>query len=191
MDSRKKILDRIRSVGVAKLSMPDLTSGEILGDNLETFSEVLVNIGGSVFIVDDYAAIQKHIQQQYPGAARIISVIEGLPWYKTHFSSDPHDFRDVDLAVMKGHFAVAENGAIWVTGDLMGDRSLPFITQHLALVVSKNEIVPSLSQAYERIGKLSYQFGTFIAGPSKTADIEQSLVLGAHGPKSLTVFLVK
>lgn len=48
--------------------------------------------------------------------------------------------------------------------------------------------------AYDRIAALeaaaAYGFSTFIAGPSKTADIEQSLVLGAHGPISLTVFLL-
>jgi L-lactate dehydrogenase complex protein LldG len=48
-----------------------------------------------------------------------------------------------------------------------------------------------MQHAYERIGSLNQNFGTFIAGPSKTADIEQSLVLGAHGPKTLTVFLIK
>ncbi len=47
-----------------------------------------------------------------------------------------------------------------------------------------------MQQAYERIGDLDYGFGTFITGPSKTADIEQSLVLGAHGARGLTVFLM-
>jgi L-lactate dehydrogenase complex protein LldG len=47
-----------------------------------------------------------------------------------------------------------------------------------------------MHQAYERIGNQEYGFGTFIAGPSKTADIEQSLVLGAHGARGLTVFLM-
>ena len=72
----------------------------------------------------------------------------------------------------------------------MGDRSTPFISQHLAVVIDKNDIVPTLHEAYDRINSLSYDFGIFIAGPSKTADIEQSLVLGAHGPKSMTVFLL-
>ena len=48
-----------------------------------------------------------------------------------------------------------------------------------------------MQHAYERIGSSNPNFGTFIAGPSKTADIEQSLVLGAHGPKTLTVFLLR
>jgi L-lactate dehydrogenase complex protein LldG len=47
-----------------------------------------------------------------------------------------------------------------------------------------------MHDAYKRIGLAPYTYGAFIAGPSKTADIEQSLVLGAHGPKSMTVFIL-
>jgi L-lactate dehydrogenase complex protein LldG len=84
---------------------------------------------------------------------------------------------------------VAENGAVWVTEELMGDRALPFICEHLVLVIERPAIYPTLHEAYAQIGNADYNFATFVAGPSKTADIEQSLVLGAHGPKSLTLFL--
>ncbi|MNW08326.1 Lactate utilization protein C [compost metagenome] len=47
-----------------------------------------------------------------------------------------------------------------------------------------------MHEAYQKIADSVYGFGTFIAGPSKTADIEQSLVLGAHGPKNMTVFIL-
>ena len=72
----------------------------------------------------------------------------------------------------------------------MIERALPFIAENLALVIHKKDIVPHMHAAYERIAEANYGFGTFIAGPSKTADIEQSLVLGAHGPRSMTVFLI-
>lgn len=67
----------------------------------------------------------------------------------------------------------------------------PFIAQYLAIIVNKKDIIPTMHQAYERIGNQEYGFGTFIAGPSKTADIEQSLVLGAHGARGLIVFLLE
>jgi L-lactate dehydrogenase complex protein LldG len=48
-----------------------------------------------------------------------------------------------------------------------------------------------MHEAYQQIGEGNYGFGAFIGGPSKTADIEQALVMGAHGPISMTVFILK
>jgi L-lactate dehydrogenase complex protein LldG len=72
----------------------------------------------------------------------------------------------------------------------MGDQALPYICEHLALIIHSDSIVATLQDAYNKISNADYRLGTFIAGPSKTADIEQSLVLGAHGSKSLLVFLL-
>ncbi|MDB5022907.1 MAG: lactate utilization protein [Mucilaginibacter sp.] len=71
----------------------------------------------------------------------------------------------------------------------MGQRALPF-SQHLAVIIEADAIAASMHEAYKRINQANYGFGSFIAGPSKTADIEQSLVIGAHGPKSMTVFIL-
>ncbi len=73
----------------------------------------------------------------------------------------------------------------------MGQRIIPYICQHLAVIISADAIVPALHEAYEIIGEGDYGFGGFIGGPSKTADIEQALVLGAHGPLAMTVFVIK
>jgi L-lactate dehydrogenase complex protein LldG len=86
---------------------------------------------------------------------------------------------------------VAENGASWFTEEVMGQRILPYICQHLAVIVHEKDIVPKLHEAYERIGSSDYGFGGFIGGPSKTADIEQALVLGAHGPLSMKIFIIQ
>jgi len=59
-----------------------------------------------------------------------------------------------------------------------------------AVIINADAIVPTMHHAYERTSATNYGFGTFIAGPSKTADIEQSLVIGAHGPRSMTVFVI-
>jgi L-lactate dehydrogenase complex protein LldG len=95
------------------------------------------------------------------------------------------------LAVLAVHLAVAENGAVWLTDNGMGQRIIPYICQHLAVVIHAGDIVPTLHEAYEKIGPGEYGFGGFIGGPSKTADIEQALVLGAHGPLTMTVFIIQ
>ena len=97
---------------------------------------------------------------------------------------------DIELAVLEAELAVAENGAVWLPEHRMGQRIIPYICQHLAVVVPADRIVPTLHEAYEQIGVGDYGFGAFIGGPSKTADIEQALVLGAHGPISMTVFIL-
>lgn len=167
------------------------------GQLTDRFITVLEAIGGTAYIVSGFSRIASILREQHPDARRIVSPCPELALLgetATRYE-DPHGLENIDLAVLHAHFGVAENGACWITEDLMVERALPFIAQHLALIVRKKDIVANMHEAYERIAGLesnggAYGFATFIAGPSKTADIEQSLVLGAHGPCSMTVFLL-
>ena len=114
----------------------------------------------------------------------------GLPTVNLDEIDDPHNVENVDFAVLAGEFAVAENGSVWVTDEGLKHRVLHFITQHLALIVPARNVVNNMHEAYQQLSFEGRRFGTFISGPSKTADIEQSLVIGAHGPRSHVVFLV-
>ncbi len=191
MRSREKILENILKAQLDKKPLPSLLKTvQSDADSLKNFSAMLEGIGGKVIISETLDFIPAYVSSQYASSRRIVSTIPDLPWYVNKFPNSPHLYEDVDLAILYGHFGVAENGAVWVTDSAMGDRALPFICQHIALVVHQDNIVPTLAEAYEIIDGTTYDYGTFIAGPSKTADIEQSLVLGAHGPKSLTVFLI-
>ena len=124
---------------------------------------------------------------------RIVSLVEGVGRANVDLEAidDPHALQDLDFAVLPGQFAVAENGAVWFSAAGVKHRVVPFITQHLALVVPADQLLDNMHQAYDRLAFSEPGFGTFISGPSKTADIEQSLVIGAHGPRSLTVFLCR
>jgi L-lactate dehydrogenase complex protein LldG len=123
----------------------------------------------------------------------VASLVPGIPSRNVDLSAieDPHDLEGIDVAVIPGTFGVAENAAVWIPGEtLTPHRSIFVIVQHLILVVPAGEIVDNLHQAYERIQWSPNSFGIFISGPSKTADIEQSLVIGAHGARSCTVILL-
>ncbi|SHM36483.1 LutC/YkgG family protein [Flavobacterium saccharophilum] len=194
MSSKAEILNKIKqSQPNLAAELPDL---KVLGseqfDVLEMYKTVLKNIGGNPIEVADYDEILNYIKNNYPLEKRIIttlpelSQIALLDWK----NDDPHSLKDVELTIIKAHFGVAENSALWVTDDILGQRVAPFITQYLAIIVNKKDLIPTMHQAYDRIGNQEYGFGTFIAGPSKTADIEQSLVLGAHGARGLVVFLM-
>lgn len=158
---------------------------------VEKFKEVLVAIGGAVHSVTNYEEITELVKSNYDTASRIVNLVPELKIGEPLVvCEDPHSLEDVELAIIRGKLGVAENAAIWITDDMLPQRVLPFITQNLAVVIDKETILPMMLQAYETIGTAEYGFGAFIAGPSKTADIEQSLVLGAHGSKSMRVFII-
>ena len=194
MSSKAEILQKIKqNQPNINADLPDLNVLSSENPNvLETYKTVLKNIGGEPVEVAGYQEILDFIRNNYALDRRIITTIPelsevaSLDWK----NDDPHTLQNVELAIVKGHFGVAENSAIWVTDDILGQRVAPFIAQYLAIIVKKSEILATMHQAYEKIGNLEYGFATFIAGPSKTADIEQSLVLGAHGARGLIVFLL-
>ena len=193
MSNRDQILQAIKNNQPATVSpLPDIDfPPDVSTPACEKFTEVLAAIGGVSHLAKDYEEINAIIKTIYPHAGRIVTTCEALPAGEPFSAdTDPHTLDDVDLAVITAHFAVAENAALWVTEDVIQQRALPFITQQLAVIVKKEDILDNMHQAYQRIGAEDYGFGAFIAGPSKTADIEQSLVLGAHGPKTMCVFIL-
>jgi L-lactate dehydrogenase complex protein LldG len=193
MNSRDQILATVKKNQPATVELPELNfNGNTSIDLKEQFTKILTGIGGSVIEVNDLKEVADHIQSIFPKTGRIVNRVSPLnsEFEILNQKSNPHDFSNVTVAIMQGEFGVAENGAIWLTDAKMGDQSLLYICEHLVLIINKNSIVPTMHEAYEKIGSADYYLGTFLAGPSKTADIEQSLVLGAHGSKSLIVFLI-
>ena len=92
---------------------------------------------------------------------------------------------------VKGSFGVAENGAVWIEALPEGaTRRDLFIHETLIISLDKAQIVNNMHEAYRRLGEKSDGYGLFISGPSKTADIEQALVFGAHGPRELCIELL-
>ncbi|MEJ7737394.1 MAG: LUD domain-containing protein [Chitinophagaceae bacterium] len=192
MNSKEKILSSVRANQPENTSLPDL--GSFTGDQnglSEKYRSVLEAIGGKAYVVKDFEEIRAIIADLFADAKSIVSTCKELAMYSPVVSDrDPHLLEHIDLAIINGHFGVAENASVWVTEDQMSERVLPFICQYLAAIIYEKDIVATMHEAYDRIGMADYGFGTFIAGPSKTADIEQSLVLGAHGPKGMTVFII-
>ena len=190
MNSRERILAAVKANQPVLSELPMLDSFlHLPQDNLiEQFKQVLISIGGTVTKVKHPAEIISCLKAQDLLHGAI--VVSPLPSMQEIVNGDPAELAEVGLAILPAHFAVAENGACWVSDVLLPERVLPFITQHLVLIVSQTAILPTMHHAYQRIGDELYGFGTFIAGPSKTADIEQSLVLGAHGARSLWVFIL-
>lgn len=184
--SREKILAAARANKPEETFLPAVPDFD--GDaSTERFTEVLTGIGGQVIWLDGLAQLQPVLAQLYPESRISASTLFSgtLP---VDALTTTEVLADVDLAVLAGEIGVAENGAIWLPEVNMMHRALPTITQHLVLVLEHRRIVATMHQAYAQLPSTG-GYGAFVAGPSKTADIEQSLVIGAHGARSLVVLL--
>ncbi len=192
MSAREKILSAVKGNKPELLPLQTWDWSRVETDVRDTFIKTLQGIGGTVSIVKDLQQVKQRVLEVHGDEKRIINRVASLDWKNSDKIEieNSTSMEKIEVAIIEGQIGVAENGAIWVPEDAMGNRALPFICQHLVIVLSINKIVPTMHQAYASIDVTANGFGVFIAGPSKTADIEQSLVIGAHGARSLAVFLL-
>ena len=193
-DSRRRVLDALRTASPPAAPAPDLSRvGVRWDDPVARLAEAVTAVAGRLVRVPDRAALPAAVAALAAevGAARIGSAVPEVAGNVDLAAvGDPHGLEGLGLAVLPGAFAVAENGAVWISGEAFRPRAAFVVTEHLALVVAAAEVVHDMHEAYRRIAFPRAGFGTFIAGPSKTADIEQALVIGAHGARSCTLLLV-
>ena len=194
MTSKEKILKNIKDNNIVKnVNLPSYENFGIKFDNkFETFSTMLESVGGKALIIQK-DELDATIKALYPDEKQIASDVDfcSIGNFDANSCEDAHDLKDIDVAVVKGNFAVAENGAIWMKNENNRHRALYFIAQNIVIVIDEKELLNNMHEAYERISFENLGYGVFISGPSKTADIEQSLVIGAHGPKSGYVIFIK
>jgi len=186
MSSKNNIIGKIRSLKLAQKPLPEIPDFKGATDLLKAFCTSILGNKGEILSAEDL--ITKLESGIYP---LVYSTDDTFGKFSNQaLPVDVHSFSKLDLAILKGQFGVAENGAIWLDDSELRLRAIPFITEHLVIVISRDSLVATMHKAYDRIGDQHSGFGLFIAGPSKTADIEQSLVIGAHGAKSLMVVLI-
>jgi L-lactate dehydrogenase complex protein LldG len=191
--SRERILSALHPLRNDSSPLPALKAFDQSFDIVTKFSDVLKSIGGKVIPVKSTEEIIEHIQKDFGPPKRIVST---LPDFSSIAEvnkqyADLTSLHDVDLFIIRSSLGVAENGSVWLTEQDTHERVLPFISSNVAVIIDQRHIVPTMHQAYQQIGHAEYGFASFIAGPSKTADIEQSLVLGAHGAITMRVFIVQ
>lgn len=195
MGSKDDILTAIRRNLPQSFERPDLAQDwTTYDDPTAQFAEILAGVGGVCVSVASLDEVQEHLRTipAYNEGKEICHAVVGLPKGTVNLGSydDPHQLETIDFAVLPGQFAVAENAAVWVNTRHFKHRVVYFIAQHIALVVPASQVVNNMHEAYERLSFEEAGYGVFISGPSKTADIEQSLVIGAHGARSQIVYLV-
>jgi len=188
MSARDAILSAIRRNAPSEQPLPDLPAFRQPDELATRFIEMSEAIGARVIEVAS-GEVELAIRDAYPDAEQIASAAPARFANSMALGGDPHALADLDLFVCEGVLGVAENGAVWLPESRLQSRVAPFLASHVALVLERSAIVATMHDAYRQLGDPD-GFGVFVAGPSKTADIEQSLVIGAHGPVSLTLVLV-
>ena len=194
MSSRENILKAIAANQPTLVPLPAIERSAVINywDHFAKFKTVLESIGGTTELLPNVEILKERIRVDKATGNFIIDTITGETFdEESDSASSAFELEKVERAYIKGTVAVAENGAVWVYESQMKNRLLPFICQHLVLVIDKKDIVATMHDAYDKINVGAEGFGVFIAGPSKTADIEQSLVIGAHGARSTAVYVVE
>ena len=193
MSKKEDILSKYRSNVKERYDMPRLDDikGITYPDPLVQFISMTENVGGKVIELEPGKDINELIRELYPDAKEIASNLPEITIATRNPDTigSPQALNGTDVGIVKGMFGVAENACVWIP-QAMEEKAVCFISENLVILLKKTEIVNNMHEAYKRIEFNDYGYGTFISGPSKTADIAQVLVMGAQAARSATVVLV-
>jgi L-lactate dehydrogenase complex protein LldG len=193
--SRETILASIRAALPPGQALPELDNfGLHYDDPIQQFITTAEAVGASLESVDNRGEIAAAVQAFLPEANTILSHVPEVPCknFTRDADRDPHAYSDLDLIVVEGLIPVAENAAIWVPDSQYDDHAAMLLTQHQVIIVRASDLVDHMHQAYAKVAAAEVpRFGFFLSGPTKTADIEQSLVLGAQGTRSLLIIMIR
>lgn len=192
MSNKEDILSKIRKNVIKKYDMPRLDDikGITYPDKLVQFISMTENVGGKVVELKEGQDINQLIKELYPDAKEIASNLPEVTIATRNPDTigSPQALNGTDVGVIKGVFGVAENACVWIP-QTMEEKAVCFISENLVILLDRKEIVNNMHEAYKRIQFNDYGYGTFISGPSKTADIAQVLVMGAQAARSATIVL--
>ncbi|MBO7590810.1 MAG: LUD domain-containing protein [Prevotella sp.] len=193
MSSKEYILKKYRSNIREQFDMPDLSDIQAVTypNPLLQFINMTKSVGGNAIEVEEWCDINKLIRELFPDAVEIASNLPGITIATRNpdIVDDASDLNGTDVGIIRGEFGVAENGCVWIPQQ-MKEKAVCFISENLVILLPKSQIVNNMHEAYRRIKFNDYGYGTFISGPSKTADIAQVLVMGAQAARSATVLLI-
>lgn len=202
INSKETILNKLRKQTVSPAELPDMSivhsfnsSGEF---PIDRFSTVLQSVGGKAVTHSsineaEQAIIEQGVSRDLKNALCLTDTVF-IKHEKAYQTLDPRALACIKYAIIDAQFGVAENGSVWINEPLLAHRSTLFIVEHLIVLLKESNLVENMHEAYAILSKKHVfgkpSFGCFISGPSKTADIEQSLVIGAHGTRTHTAYLL-
>lgn len=188
---KEDLLKKLRANTHEQYDMPDLGIHAITyPDTIKQFIEMSKSVGGKVETLDPGADVNEVIRRLYPDAKVIASNLPMITIANRNPDTvtEAADLNGTDVAILTGVCGVAENGCIWIP-QTMKEKAVCFISEELVILLDRNCIVDNMHEGYKRIQVPELGYGCWISGPSKTADIEQSLVMGAQAARGVTILL--
>ncbi len=205
--SKEKVLKKVRNAIIDKADNPypniDFESNvyQDITESLDiTFAEALNKVAGNFVycesinnFTETFKALisEKNWTDLYCIDTNIQAILQkgGID-----FSNNEGDFLKQNVGITTCEYLVARLGTIMISSRQMSGRRMNVYPEVHIVLAYASQLVPDLKHALKQV-KLKYEPNypsliTFITGPSRTADIEKTLVLGAHGPKEIYVFLV-
>jgi L-lactate dehydrogenase complex protein LldG len=176
VSARDEILARVRRNQPPAAALPEVPLFDALAHDFKTNLE---RMGGELVSSLD-------LRRKFPKAKVILSTVPEIEGNRP-LPSDPRELDDVDVAVVRARFGVAETGSVWLSEAQFKLNAIGFLPQHLVVLLDLEAIVPNLHHAYRHPAFREARYAVLMTGPSATADIEGILVRGAQGVRSLTV----
>ena len=198
MSAKEDILARLRKNTRETYEIPGLDQLKPVTYNdsvAEFIQKTTTTAGAKLYEMKDGDKLNDIIRTSYPDAKVIASNLPGIEaQLNPDTVSDARELMKADVGVIEGRIGVAENACIWIPQQ-MKEKAICFASQQLVILLHRSDVVSNMHEAYARIADSTdyfqqYKFGTFISGPSKTADIEGALVYGAQAARAVTVVLM-
>ncbi|MCT6841848.1 LutC/YkgG family protein [Commensalibacter melissae] len=192
MNSRDIILGKIRKACVDEYvkppSVPLFHQNDL--DLIKKFKKVFEQMGGE--LLENHADNPfESIYEKLSNAKNICSVVKEIKGdYNITDQTPPNSLHDIDYAVVRASFGVAETGSVCLTEKDLVVNTLGYLPQYLVVLLNSSEIVENLHDAYARPEWRRNHYAALHTGPSATADIEGVLIHGAQGVRSLSLLLL-
>ena len=191
MSYKEELLAKLRANTRTQYDMPSTAvNGITYADTVAQFIEMSKTVGSNVVVAAPGESLEDIVRRAYPDAKTVASNLPQITIATKNPDTvaEAQDLNGTDVGVVAGRIGVAENGCVWIP-QTMKEKAVCFISEYLVIVLPKSCIVNNMHEAYEQVEMTDYGFGTFISGPSKTADIEQALVMGAQAARGVTVVI--
>ncbi len=205
--TKEKILKRVRDALISKKENPfkevDFSSPVFhpIGEEIEVaFARKLMEMGGTFVYCENEKALGENLlvlleQKKWKDFFVVDKKLELLlQSLEVPFCNDPEKFNALQAGITRCEYLIARFGSVLVSSGLgSGRRMFVFPESHIVVAYTSQvvaELQDALSGMRKRYREDFPSQMTVITGPSRTADIEKTLVMGAHGPRELYVFVV-